>query len=123
MSVQAQRPLGTVRGLGGLYVIGRYFSHRRLADYPLFVTVGVERAEILAPLIARRNAYYLVAGLVTVATIGFAWLLISGLYRREKAGLAIASANSRLSEAQRSEARRVGKECVSTCRSRGAPCH
>src|SRR3546814_20805306 len=23
----------------------------------------------------------------------------------------------------RSEARRVGKECVSTCRSRGAPCH
>src|SRR3546814_20531510 len=26
-------------------------------------------------------------------------------------------------DAERSEERRVGKECVSTCRSRGSPCH
>src|SRR3546814_15903578 len=96
MKVQAQHPNGTYLGPGGLDGIVRYFSHRRLADYPLFVTVGVERAEILAPLIARRNAYYLVAGLVTVATIGFAWLLISGLYRREKAEIGRASCRERV---------------------------
>lgn len=101
MKFQAQHPNGTYLGPGGLDGIVRYFSHRRLPDYPLFVTVGVERDAILAPLIARRNTYYLVAGLVTVATIIFAWLLISGLYRRQKAGLEIASANTRLHEAQR----------------------
>src|SRR3546814_8797641 len=50
MKVQAQHPNGTYLGPGGLDGIVRYFSHRRLADYPLFVTVGVERAESLAPL-------------------------------------------------------------------------
>ncbi|MGH6925537.1 MAG: ATP-binding protein, partial [Propylenella sp.] len=101
MKVQARHPNGTYLGPGGLDGIVRYFSHRRLAGYPLFVTVGVERDAILAPLIARRNTYYLVAGMVTVATILFVGLLISGLYRRQKAGLEIASANSSLREAQR----------------------
>src|SRR3546814_11120822 len=32
-------------------------------------------------------------------------------------------AEQRLFEAGRSEERRVGKECVSTCRSRWSPCH
>ena len=37
----------------------------------------------------------------------------------EKTGLSI----SRTQEPQRSEERRVGKECVSTCRSRWSPYH
>src|SRR3546814_12065808 len=33
------------------------------------------------------------------------------------------TADSIMGHLDRSEARRVGKECVSTCRSRGSPCH
>lgn len=101
MKFQAQYPNGSYLGPSSLDGVVRYFSHRRLANYPLFVTIGVERDAVLAPLNARRNAYFLAAGLLTLGTAIFAWLLISGLYRRQKAGQEIAAANERLSEAQR----------------------
>src|SRR3546814_18647521 len=41
----------------------------------------------------------------------------------ETGPLAVSSANRTGMTAARSEERRVGKECVSTCRSRGAPYH
>lgn len=101
MEFQEKFPNGTYLGPSALDGVVRYFSHRRLANYPLFVTIGVERDAVLAPLNARRNAYFLAAGLLTLGTFIFAWLLISGLYRRQKAGQEIAAANERLSEAQR----------------------
>src|SRR3546814_12394928 len=49
------------------------------------------------------------------------------LYDRDLAALAIKQAQGDLMEAifllRRSEERRVGKECVSTCRFRGSPYH
>src|SRR3546814_12589084 len=38
-------------------------------------------------------------------------------------GVRIVLNDERTAEARRSEERRVGKECVSTCRSRWSPCH
>src|SRR3546814_13902402 len=42
------------------------------------------------------------------------------LRQREFARCAV---QTRVDERNRSEERRVGKECVSTCRARGSPCH
>ncbi|MDO9488935.1 MAG: hypothetical protein Q7J32_11220, partial [Sphingomonadaceae bacterium] len=57
MRQQMQRPNGTYLGPSSLDGIVRWFSHRRLADYPIFVTSGVGRAEILAPVEARGARY------------------------------------------------------------------
>lgn len=101
MEMQMRDPNVKYVGPGGLDGIVRYFSHRRLAEYPLFVTVGVGRDEVLAPLQARREKYYLGAALLTLGTIAFAGVLIAGLRRRQKNAREIAVANERLHEAQR----------------------
>ncbi|MFC7499513.1 ATP-binding protein [Enterovirga sp. GCM10030262] len=101
MEIQARQPNGTYVGPGGLDGIVRFFSHRRLPGYPLFVTVGVGHDAVLAPLRARQDRYFVGAALLSLATISFAWLLIAGLYRRQRAGIEIAEANQRLREAHR----------------------
>src|SRR5207253_3429323 len=79
----------------------RYFSHRRLRDYPLFVTYGVSQAEILAPWQRRATIFYVGGGLITLLLIAFAAVLTLSLRRRERREAALARANERLSEAQR----------------------
>jgi two-component system, LuxR family, sensor kinase FixL len=101
MAEQLRNPHVTYLGASALDGIVRYFSHRRLTDYPLFVTVGISEAEIVGPIKARARKYYGGATLVTLGTIAFAWLLIAGLIRRERASAALAKANLRLREAQR----------------------
>ena len=101
MRMQMRHPNGTYLGPSVLDGIVRYFSHRRLSDYGIFVTVGISEQEILAPVEARAEKYYVGAALVTLGTIAFAWLLIGGLIRRERASAALAKANQRLREAQR----------------------
>lgn len=101
MRMQARNPNGTYLGPSALDGIVRYFSHRRLPDYPLFVTVGVSEAEILAPIRARARKYHLGAALVTLGTLAFSWLLIAGMRRRQRAAEEVARANLRLREAQR----------------------
>ena len=101
MKMQMRNPNGTYLGPSALDGIVRYFSHRRLKDYPLFVTVGVARDEVLAATAARARNYYFVAGLVTLGAFAFAALLIWGLRRRQRSAIAIEEANFRLREAQR----------------------
>ncbi|MGS1017942.1 ATP-binding protein [Allosphingosinicella humi] len=101
MDMQRRHPNGHYVGPGALDGVVRYFSHRRLEHYPLFVTVGIARDEVLAPLDARRFKYDMGALLVTLGTIAFAGVLITGLRRRQRSALAIATANARLHEAQR----------------------
>lgn len=101
MRRQYADPNGTYLGPSALDGKVRYFSHRRLKNYPLFVTSGVSRAAILQPVEKRALAYFLGAGLLTLMTIAFAGLLISYMSRRQKQADEIAEANRRLGEAQR----------------------
>jgi two-component system, LuxR family, sensor kinase FixL len=101
MSKQRANPNGTYLGPSGLDGQVRYFSHRRLKDYPLFVTSGVALSAILAPAEKRAFAYFAGAAVPTLMTLAFAGLLIVHMDRRQKQADAINDANRRLQEAQR----------------------
>lgn len=79
----------------------RFYSHRRVPGYPLFVSSGVAVDAVLVPLVARERTYIVAAGLLTAAILGAAWALIAGIGRREAQVAALAGINRRLVEAQR----------------------
>ncbi len=58
MRRQMLSPNGTHLGPSVLDGKVRYFSHRRLADYGLFVTYGVLQSEVLAPSRHRARIFY-----------------------------------------------------------------
>lgn len=101
MRRQMQNPNGT--HLGPSVVDGkiRYFSHRRLANYRLFVTYGVLQSEVLAPSRHRARIFIAGAAFVSLLIIAFALLLTFYLIRRERREAEMARANERLREAQR----------------------
>jgi len=101
MENQARDPNGTFLNPSIADGQVRYFSHRRLHDFPLFVTYGVPEADILALPRHRANIFYAGAALVTLMLIAFAAVLSIALNRRERREAALARANERLSEAQR----------------------
>jgi len=98
---QILHPNGTYLGTRTVDGVTRYYSQRRLRDYPLFVAYGVSEAEVLAP--SSRRARVLIAGaaLVSLFIIAFAALLTFYLNRRERLVAEMARANERLQEAQR----------------------
>jgi len=79
----------------------RYYSHRRLRDFPLFVSYGVLEADVLAAPRHRATIFYVSAGLVSLMLIAFALVVTLSFRRRERREAALARANERLSEAQR----------------------
>ena len=79
----------------------RYVSHRRMRDYPLFVTYGVLESEVLAPSRHRARIFIAGAALVSLMLVAFAALLTLVLSRRERRVMELARANQRLQEAQR----------------------
>ncbi|MDB5710193.1 MAG: hypothetical protein JWL96_2263 [Sphingomonas bacterium] len=79
----------------------RFFSHRRVPGYPLFVTSGLATDVVLAPVVARERSYIIAAALLSVAILGAAWALIGGIGRRERQVAELAAINRRLVEAQR----------------------
>ena len=101
MRRQMQSPNGTHLGPSVLDGKVRYFSHRRLANYGLFVTYGVLESEVLAPSRHRARIFIAGAALVSLALIGFALLLTMVLNRRERRVEELGLANRRLEEAQR----------------------
>ena len=101
MRRQTAEPNGTYLGPGALDGIVRYFSHRRLEDYPLFATYGVLRDDVVRPVENRTRLFVAVASLVTVITVTFAFVLILLLDRRDRWAIETAEANRRLQEAQR----------------------
>ena len=101
MERQMRAPNGTHLGPSVIDGQIRYFSHRRLRDYPLFVTYGVLESEVLAPSRHRARIFYAGAALVSLMLVAFATLLTLGLRRRERREAEMARANQRLQEAQR----------------------
>ncbi len=101
MRRQMQSPNGTHLGPSVLDGKIRYFSHRRLADYGLFVTYGVRQSEVLAPPRHRARLFIAGAAFVSLLIVAFAFLLTSYLIRRERREAEMARANERLREAQR----------------------
>jgi two-component system, LuxR family, sensor kinase FixL len=101
MQRQMRNPSGTYLGTGADDGVARYFSQRRLRDYPLFVAYGVPRADVLAPSRHRARILIAAAALVSLFIIAFAALLTLYLDRRERLVAEMARANERLQEAQR----------------------
>src|SRR3546814_11778539 len=98
---------------GTMEVAGRATVKLGSASGPVFVTPGVDPGKILYS----RN----VDGAVSY---GLRRNGVTQSVSPSGGALAgIADAAQRLAAVQRSEERRVGKECVSTCRSRWSPYH
>ncbi|MFC3711525.1 ATP-binding protein [Sphingoaurantiacus capsulatus] len=101
MRQQLRDPNGTYLGPSSLDGVVRWFSHRRLPDYAIFVTSGIGHEEILAPVDARAGRYRGGGALLTVATLAIAGLLSVYARRRDAAARHMAAVNFRLREAQR----------------------
>lgn len=101
MRMQMAHPNGTYLGPSSLDQVVRYFSHRRLPEYKLFVTSGVSRETVLRPVRFRARSYVASATVVTLMTLLAAWLLLRDIKRRNLREAEMRSANDRLSEAQR----------------------
>ena len=100
MRQQMLNPNGTYLGPSSLDGIVRWFSHRRLADYPIFVTSGIGKLETLSPVEARAASYRGGGALLTIATLAIAGLLSVYSRRRDAAARHMATVNMRLRESQ-----------------------
>ncbi|WP_010545086.1 ATP-binding protein [Sphingomonas elodea] len=101
MRQQLAHPDGTYIGPSAYSGIRRIFSHRRLAEYGIFVTSGIAERDVLA---AEDGRVARVRGMTTAITLAialFAGLAIHALLRRDKAARDLAGTNDRLHEAQR----------------------
>jgi two-component system sensor kinase FixL len=101
MRKQQRNPNGTYLGPSVLDGRVRYFSHRRLPQYQLFVTSGMAEAAVLRPIDARARGYLVAAMLITAATLLAAVLVLTLVKRRLRREAEIIAANDRLLEAQR----------------------
>ena len=101
MRMQALQPNGTYLGPSAIDQIPRYFSHRRLPGYPLFVTSGVAVADVLKPLETREDLYLIQLLVTTMAILLGAWVLVDAIGRRFHQVTLLSNANRRLIEAQR----------------------
>jgi signal transduction histidine kinase len=101
MREQAVNPHGTYLGASALDGIRRFFSHRRLEDYGVFVTVGVGEGDVVADVKDRTRFAVAGLGALTFLVLALAFSTVVGFRRREAAARDLAVANLRLSEAQR----------------------
>ncbi len=101
MANQLRAPNGTFLGPSIIDGRVRYFSHRRLRDFPLFVTYGVLEGDVLAVPRHRATIFRVGAGLVSLMLVVFALIVTLSFRRRERREAELARANERLSEAQR----------------------
>lgn len=101
MQMQQKSPNGNYLGPSSIDGLARYFSHRRLSQYGIFVTSGVAEARVLAPVRARANAYFVGGAIITLATIFAAWLLVTFTHRRIAYEAEILRTNKRLQEARK----------------------
>lgn len=101
MRRQAADPNGSYLGPSGLDGLRRFFSHRRLAEYPVFVTVGIGEEDVLRDVRSRSRWYYAGMTALTLAILAFAGSVSAGIARREEAIRALADANRKLRDAQR----------------------
>ena len=101
MRMQMQHPNGTYLGPSSLDGHVRFFTHRRLQDYPVFVTAGVSRNATLAPVWERAFLYRGAMAALTLASLAVGLLTLVALNARKRRERDLANANFRLAEAQR----------------------
>ncbi|MDB5719651.1 MAG: hypothetical protein JWP15_269 [Alphaproteobacteria bacterium] len=101
MQHQNREPDGTYLGPSALDGKMRYFSHRRLKEFPVFVTVGIGEQDVLAPVRERKRGYFAAATALSAAILALAILITTGSRRRERAARELEEANRRFEEAQR----------------------
>jgi C4-dicarboxylate-specific signal transduction histidine kinase len=101
MRMQAQKPNGTYVGPSSLDGHVRYFSHRRLKNYPIFATAGVSRDRTLAPVWARARLYFISMAVFTLLILLTAALVLISMHQRQARARALAIANERLRKSQR----------------------
>jgi PAS domain S-box-containing protein len=80
--------------------ISRILSYRALKEYPLLVRVGVAESDALATFRSRRPWYFFGAGLFSVVTAAFAWLLIGSMTRKKGIEADLRTNEIRLRDAQ-----------------------
>lgn len=101
MKMQARNPNGSYLGPSSLDGRIRYFTHRRIKDYPIFVTAGVSRDDALSPAAKRAGIYIASMAIVSLVSLLAAYLIILGINQRQGRSRALAIANARLRQAQR----------------------
>ena len=101
MRMQQRNPNGSYLGPSTRDGHVRYFSHRRLAGYPIFVTAGTSRSAALEPVLRRAALYRSVMGVLTLVSVLLAAFILNGIRRRHARARALGLANARLREAQR----------------------
>lgn len=100
MQMQQKAPYGNYLGPSSLDGLVRYFSHRRLPQYGLFVTSGVSQTDVLRPVQARAKAYVLGGTIITLVTIIAAMLMFMITKRRIVYESEMLATNERLQQAQ-----------------------
>src|SRR3546814_13007802 len=95
-----------------------------LREHPQTVTVKVMGMAASAASIIAMAGDQIEIGAASFLMIHNCWVMAMG-NRHDMAETAewLAPFDAAMADVYRSEERRVGKECVSTCRSRGAPSH
>jgi signal transduction histidine kinase len=81
--------------------VTRLFSYRRVADYPLVVTVGLGLDEALMASDEHARAIVAIAGLATILLVGLAAYLIREIRRSASQETALADERDKLNHAQR----------------------
>src|SRR3546814_2630411 len=101
-----------------------FFSSRRRHTRCALVT-GVQTCALPISHLDERAPVYFASLEMSRGELARRWLAeMTGIStERQSRGELDDEAFTRLIDAGRSEERRVGKECVSTCRSRWSPCH
>ncbi|QDM41803.1 ATP-binding protein [Altererythrobacter sp. TH136] len=101
MREQQRNPNGTYKGPSSLDGHVRYFSHRRLEDFPIFVTAGVSYSAALVNAQRRAMIYFIIMTVLSGACLLTAWIIQREASYREKNSAELAGSRKRLQEAQR----------------------
>ena len=81
--------------LGIVDGINRYYSYRKIQEYPLIVTVGVTESQVFGSLNQRLVGYYWMHGVMSTVILIFVGSLLSSAKRRKKAEEALQESEER----------------------------
>jgi signal transduction histidine kinase len=101
MRKQQENPNGTYLGPSSLDGVVRYFSHRRLSQFPLFVTAGVSHSAAISAAHRRTIGYFGVMGAMSAFGLFMAWAVQKEAVNRKRKAIELAESMRRLQEAQR----------------------
>lgn len=101
MRKQQETPNGTYLGPSSLDGIVRYFTHRRLREFPVFVTAGVSHSAAISSANGRAVGYFGVLAVMSAFGLFMAWTVQREATNRKRKSIELADSMRRLQEAQR----------------------